>query len=97
MSVQGYEELVVLNKKIDQLISNHRTLKDQNEILKSRNEELLKVLDEGEARIKELEKKYERLRLTGALLGGNENAAEAKKRINDLMREIDKCIALLDR
>jgi chromosome segregation ATPase len=97
MSVQGYEELVVLNKKIDELISNHRTLKDQNEILKSRNEELLKVLDEGEARIKELEKKYERLRLTGALLGGNENAAEAKKRINDLMREIDKCIALLDR
>jgi hypothetical protein len=47
--------------------------------------------------MKELEKKYERIKLSGAILGDGENTVEAKRRINELMREIDKCIALLDR
>ena len=47
--------------------------------------------------MKELEKKYERIKLSGALLGEGENASEAKRKINELVREIDKCIALLDR
>jgi len=50
-----------------------------------------------EAEMKELEKKYDRVKLTGAILGDEENSIEAKRRISDLMREIDKCIALLDR
>jgi hypothetical protein len=47
--------------------------------------------------MKELEKKYERTKLTGALLGDGENAREAKRKITELVREIDRCIALLNR
>ncbi|MFN8242249.1 MAG: DUF5320 domain-containing protein [Bacteroidales bacterium] len=97
MSVQGYEELIFLNRKIDDLISNYKALKEQNEYLKSRNEALDRELESREARLKEMEKKYDRIKLTGALLGEGENAGEAKRKINDLMREIDKCVALLDR
>lgn len=97
MSVQGYDELVFLNRKIDELIKSYKTLKEQNSDLKARAEALERELEEREAALKELEKKYDRIKLTGALIGDGGNATEAKRKINDLVREIDKCIALLDR
>ena len=45
----------------------------------------------------ELKRSYERVKLTGAILGEGENAREAKRKLNELVREIDKCIALLNR
>jgi predicted nucleic acid-binding Zn-ribbon protein len=97
MSAQGYEELVLLNRKIDDLVNNFNSLKEECRNLKTRNEALNSTLREREEKMKELEKKYDRIKLSGALLGEGENATEAKRRINELMREIDKCIALLDR
>jgi hypothetical protein len=61
------------------------------------NEELKVSLQDREHRINELEIKYERVKLSGALLGEGENAQEAKKKITELVREIDRCVALLNR
>ncbi len=97
MSAQGYEELVILNKKIDELIINFNNLREENAKLNSRIIELSSELKVRDEEMKELEKKYDRIKLSGALLGEGENAVEAKRKINELMREIDKCIALLDR
>ena len=97
MSEQGYEELVLLNRKIDDLLKVYTILKEENNNLKSLNESLKSMVQEREAEMKELEKKYDRIKLSGAILGEGENALEAKRRINELMREIDKCVALLDR
>ena len=54
-------------------------------------------MEERKQKLNELETKYERLKLTGALLGEGENATEAKRKINELVREIDRCVALLNR
>lgn len=97
MSGKGYEQLQMLNKKLDELLNKYHNLKTECDDLKSGNEALKNVLQEREARIKELETNYERVKLSGALLGENENASEAKKKINELVREIDKCVALLNR
>jgi chromosome segregation ATPase len=97
MSDQGYEELILLNRKIDELVTSFNNLKEEYRVLAARNAELMSVLQMREAEMKELEKKYDRIKLSGALLGDGENAPEAKRKINELMREIDKCIALLDR
>ena len=97
MSGQGYDELKLLNRKIDELVNSYRDLKLENENLKTGKEALQTLLDERETEMKELEKKYERVKLTGALLGEGENANEAKRKITELVREIDNCIALLDR
>lgn len=97
MSGKGYEQLQILNKKLDELLNKYHNLKTECDDLKSGNEELKNMLQEREARIKELETNYERVKLSGALLGENENASEAKKKINELVREIDKCVALLNR
>jgi archaellum component FlaC len=97
MSGQGYEELKILNKKLDELFNRYNSLKAGFEDLKSVNEGLGNQLQERDARIKELEIKYERTKLSGALLGEGDHAAEAKKKITELVREIDRCVALLNR
>lgn len=97
MSGQGYEELIVLNRKLDELVSRYSDLNAELQELKSGNEALMVLLQERENKIKELEIKYERVKLSGALLGEGENASEAKVKINELVREIDKCVALLNR
>jgi predicted nucleic acid-binding Zn-ribbon protein len=97
MTGQGYEELIILNRKLDELFSRYNNLKSELSNLRSANEELNITIQERNNRIKELELKYERVKLSGALLGEGENAQEAKRKINELVREIDRCVALLNR
>jgi predicted nucleic acid-binding Zn-ribbon protein len=97
MSGKGYEELIVLNRKLDELLNRYNTLRTEVTELKNGNEDLKIKLQDRDVKIKELEIKYERVKLSGALLGEGENALEAKKKITDLVREIDRCVALLNR
>ena len=97
MSGQGYEELIILNRKLDELLNRYNNLRSELVNMRNVNEELKVDLRERDERIKELELKYERLKLSGALLGEGENATEAKRKINELVREIDRCVALLNR
>ncbi|HOW08853.1 MAG TPA: hypothetical protein PLX08_03525 [Bacteroidales bacterium] len=94
---QGLEELNILNKKIDELLERYSGLKAKNCELKDEIEILKRDLQAKNEKINDLEAKYERLKLTGALMGEGRNAAEARKRINELVREIDRCVALLNR
>jgi len=97
MSGHGYEELNILNRKIDDLLNRYNSLLNQVSELKAGQEDLKIKLHDREEKIKEFEKKYERVKLTGALLGESENAREAKRKITEMVREIDRCIALLNR
>jgi chromosome segregation ATPase len=97
MSDQGYEELTLLNKKLEELFERYNNLRIKNVELKSENEAIKHNLQDRDDKIKELEIKYERIKLAGALMGEGDNAAEAKKKINELVREIDRCVALLNR
>jgi predicted nucleic acid-binding Zn-ribbon protein len=97
MTGLGYEELIILNRKLDELFTRYNALRTELVNLRNVNEELKLALHDREDRIKELEIKYERVKLSGALLGEGENAQEAKRKINELVREIDRCVALLNR
>jgi predicted nucleic acid-binding Zn-ribbon protein len=92
-----YEEIIILNRKIDELIINYNALKDKTAELKNYNKTLEDAVNSKEAIISDLKTKNERIKLTGALLGESENAIEAKKKITELAKEIDKCVALLNR
>jgi archaellum component FlaC len=97
MPDQIYEELIILNRKLDELFNRYNELKTECMNLRSVNEAIRKQLQERDARIKELENRYERIKLSGALLGDGEHAVEARKKITELVREIDRCVALLNR
>ena len=67
------------------------TKKLEEEITHLKNEiELLKKEKD------ELNRKNEQMRLANQLLSGTDDNKEAKQKINKLIREIDKCIALLN-
>jgi predicted nucleic acid-binding Zn-ribbon protein len=97
MSGQGYEELIVLNRKLDELINRYNNLKREVDDLRNGRKVLEEMLQDKDERMKELELKYERVKLSGALLGEGENAGEARQKITELVREIDRCVALLNR
>ena len=50
-----------------------------------------------EVRVRELDAEVARMQLTEGLAGGSPNREKARARVNRLMREVDKCIALLGR
>jgi predicted RNase H-like nuclease (RuvC/YqgF family) len=97
MSGQGYEELKILNRKLDELFKKYNDQQTECSDLKNTNEVLKFKLQEQDATVKELEVKYEMIKLSGALLGEGEHASEARKKITELVREIDRCVALLNR
>ena len=66
-------------------------------------ESLQAALDKAQAQneayrkqITELNRQIDNLKLAEAFKVGNEGSPEAKKKINSLMKEIDRCIALLE-
>lgn len=97
MSDQGLEELTLLNKKIEELFQKYNDLRTKNRDLTKEIDTLKRYLQERDDKVKELEIKYERIKISGALMGDGEGAIEAKQKINELVREIDRCVALLNR
>ncbi|TFH38227.1 MAG: hypothetical protein E4G95_04060 [Bacteroidia bacterium] len=90
------EELVLLKTRVSELISKYEVTISELRKVRSENQRLNSELHERNAKYAEMEKEYDRLKLSGAILGDGENSLEAKKRINNLVREIDNCIALLN-
>jgi hypothetical protein len=92
--VQIVEEL---KSRLDSLILMLEREKDEKTTLRQSNIELQKKLKVQQTRISELELKYANLKIAKSLLVENEDSHDAKIRVNRIVREIDKCIALLNR
>jgi len=80
---QFFEAFAVAEDEKKMLEKNVLNLKHEIELLKK--EKL------------ELNQKIEQLRLATHILSGVDENREAKQKINKLIREIDKCIALLNK
>ena len=81
-----------LNFKIDKLIKLYISSLEQNKSLESKMQSELENLQREN---KDLNNKLKTTRVASAISEGN-GSYEAKMRINQLVREIDKCIALLN-
>jgi predicted nucleic acid-binding Zn-ribbon protein len=97
MSGQVSEELILLNKKLEELLEKYNGLKIENRNLKQEIGNLNRTIQGRDERIKDLEVKYEKIKISGALMSGTEDTHEARKKINELVREIDRCVALLNK
>jgi len=92
--VQIIEEL---KSRLDRLISLLESERGEKVALKQGNLDLQKKLKVQQTRISELELKYANLKIAKSLMAENEDSHDAKIRVNRIVREIDKCIALLNR
>ena len=70
---------------------------DQNQELQQQNEDLQHMVQQKQSQIEELEEKNQKLTLVKSIMADSEDANDARIRINRIVREIDKCIALLNR
>jgi hypothetical protein len=88
-----------LESKAQKLIHLHTKATEENERLKQENTGLLEKIQQKELEFKELEEKHQALKLAKSLLENQETekTTDIKLKINELVREIDKSIALLNR
>ncbi len=91
-----FEEIHVLEAKLQELLSRYEFLKRENEALIQNNSELQHLLNEKQATLNDQTKAYETLKVAKTIEGSKENTRNTKLKINALIREIDKCIAQLN-
>ncbi len=85
-----------LEKKTKELLKNHSELRRRNTGLESELSELRKTVDSQKEAIKNLEERNKIIKLAKSLTESNPDTAEMKYKINELVREIDKCIAQMN-
>jgi hypothetical protein len=86
-----------LKSSINLLIAKIEKEKSEQIRLKSSNLELQRRVNMQDARLNDLEQKYTNLKIAKSLIAESGNVHEAKIKVNRIVREIDKCIALLNR
>jgi len=92
-------DLVTLVSEIEfkarKLAGRYQKCKSQNEVLQEQNKQLLEQLNELKLNITKLEYSKQIIKIAKAL-EKEKGSTEAKKLINGLLREVDRCIGLLN-
>lgn len=97
MKMTEVEALILnINKYAKSLVEAKGILQDENKKLREKNSQLETLVEQKTKEIKGLKEKNEVIRIAKTLESG-EKSTDAKKKINELVREIDKCITLLNR
>jgi chromosome segregation ATPase len=94
-----YEDTISsLRQRIKTLISLYEEQKTRAADCQQKNADLQVKVDQLENKLGDLEKKYDNLKIAKVLSSlPGEDVHETKIQVNRIVREIDKCIALLNR
>jgi|TARA_Y100001954_G_C15786117_1_gene592581 hypothetical protein len=83
--------------KIKNLIDKYNQVKLENSNLLKKNNDLKLVLDEKNNKIVELQNKVKLMNITKNVDRSKDEVKSTRLKINEYVREIDKCIALLNK
>ena len=97
MTNPNSELIVELKDKINRLVQQYQSLKSEVQMLENEKDKLTSQLEVASNEYHNLEQRFNNLKLTKDLVAGSTEAGDTKKRISQIVREIDKCIALLNR
>ncbi|MDI3527783.1 MAG: hypothetical protein PWR03_1966 [Tenuifilum sp.] len=86
-----------IKHKVQTLVLMYEKVRQENDQLKAQVAELEAKLKDKDNACAELEERYTRLKLAKALKSGELDVHEAKIKVNRIVREIDRCIALLNK
>ena len=89
--------LAGLRNKVRQLIARHEALNQEKQQLSEKIGKLESQVNQLRHENNELVRKYENLKLAKLFDASDDEKKDAKNRIQKLVREIDKCIALLNK
>ena len=92
-----YEELIhAFEIRLRKLISEYKSLQEQNSLLKAELSREHTDLMKAHKEVLELRKNYDHLQIAKNLGVSEAEKAESRQQITKMVREIDKCLALLD-
>lgn len=87
----------VLKAKIKKIVDLYEKEKDKNGLLVKEKQELLDSYRIAELKVRDLNTKYNKLKLAKIIVASSNDMHDAKLKVNRMLREIDRCIALLNR
>ena len=89
--------LEAIAEQIKRLSDMLTAAKEREDELLAEKEEMKRLLEAKNRTIEELQHQNDLLAISGKLKGGEtKDTAELKKKINEFIKEIDKCVALLN-
>ena len=95
----GNESQIVigqLKNHIEQIISKYELALSENIALKQQLQKTQEELELKNGRISELEQAVEQIQLADAFNATSEDVKQAKRRIASIVKEIDRCISMLN-
>lgn len=96
MTAQEEQALHLFETRVRQLILSYQKLAQDNQRLQQELVEKQQALDEALAQNQQLNMDYNNLKLGRMMTVNGEDLQSAKNRLSRLIREVDKCIALLN-
>ena len=96
MTAQEEQALHLFETRVRQLILSYQKLAQDNQRLQHELVEKQQALDEALAQNQQLNMDYNNLKLARMMTVNGEDLQSAKNRLSRLIREVDKCIALLN-
>ena len=95
---KGLKAIEDIKKKFQQLAEINKKLSSKADELELKVSRLEENISNSTTEINEIKEKYKVLKMTKKLEGSEtENSKELKLKINEMVKEIDKCIALLNK
>jgi len=89
------DQLNSVLQKTARLIELCNALQEENDLLKLENQSVKTTLTDAKGKNADLEEKLRVLKLAKSIEGTSEKTLDIKQKINDFVREIDKCVVLL--
>ena len=87
-----------IERRVSKLIKLYQSVQKEKEDILSENNKLKSDLSDKDESIKNLEEKIKLLRITKSVSTQDDKRnKESRQKINEYVREIDKCIALLNK
>jgi chromosome segregation ATPase len=90
-------ELQVLERKIRLLIAQYNQEKKRSEDFETKYLEIKALLDSKQQQIQNFQNKNNISTIVGSIAVGENEAAEVKNKIDDYIKEIDRCINQLSK
>ena len=90
------QRLSEIRRKVEVVLSENRTLKEENKLLSERLQEAEKRVELQKNTLTELTEQNKLIKLAKNFPATGTDQFEMKIKINELVREIDRCIDLLN-
>lgn len=88
-------ELSTLERKLSLLVNEHQSLKEKIRILQDENTDLKSVIADKQRQIEGFNNKFKISKIVDNIGADKSETAELKNKLDEYIKEIDKCIAHL--